>query len=461
MKKTSIEQIVEVVHGTTTGSTEQRISGVTVDSRTVRPGDLFVALKGEKTDGHQYIDKAFEKGAAACMVERLPNKRTAGPLIVVENGLKAIQQLARYNREALACKVLAVTGSSGKTTTKDLIAGVLSVKHRVVHTTGNQNNELGLPLTLLRGDEETDVFVVEMGMRGLGQIKELADIARPDLAVITNIGTAHLELLHSRENIFKAKTEIFSYFTKDQVGIVNGDDDYLKNIRATNFPVYKVGIKEEGLDLRCIAHQNTVNGLRMEIEHAGEIQKYRFLLPGVHNVYNSLSAIMAGLVFDLTPEQIQQGMNRYQGSENRMEIQERASFTVINDAYNANVQSMESAIDVLKNFHNKKQTKIAVLGDMLELGDEQIKYHQEIGKKIARSGIDFLIAYGELASHYIEGAKQNGFAAQKCHHAENKKEIAAFIQNNFEEATILLKGSRAMALEEILQWMSKKGSEKQ
>lgn len=444
MKALTLKQIAEAVEGVLegpVGSEDLLVTEVTTDSRTAKAGSLFIPLRGETFDGHDFILKALE-GGAVCAFSQRPVEG-AHCLIRVADTLDALGRLAAYYRSLFRIPIIAITGSVGKTTTKDIIASVLEQKYRVLKTEGNYNNHIGVPLTLFRLEEFHQAAVVEMGMSGFGEIRHLAEIARPDIAVITNIGVSHIENLGSRENIMRAKCEIFDYLKKGGVAVLNADDDLLPQIDG-QIPFHKrwYGIRNQR-DLyateivpvgitgsRCTVH--TPHG-----SFAAEIP-----LPGEHMVLNALAAAAVGMDMGLTLQEIAAGIAGFVPTKMRMAITKTAAgMTIMNDAYNANPVSMKAAIDVLARAEGRK---VAILGDMFELGSYAEEMHREVGRYALEKGIDVLVCIGPNARYMAE--------APGAMHYETQEEFwnkgLAFLQKN---DTILVKASRGMHFERTVE----------
>jgi UDP-N-acetylmuramoyl-tripeptide--D-alanyl-D-alanine ligase len=454
MKPIKINEAVDAVRGELISSgCGLEIRGVNIDTRQLRKGDLFIAIKGERVDGHDLLEEASNKGAVAAFVEKDVNHKSDMAIIKVNDTVRALQDLAAAYRKQFTCPVVAVTGSSGKTTTKDLIKAVLSSKYETIATKGNKNNHIGLPLTVFDMNGKTQSAVLEMGMSGLGEIRVLAEIADPDIAVITNIGTAHLEQLKTRENILKAKAEIFSTLDMKKTGIINGDDDMLVKIKAEGFKLYKVGVDSKDLDLKCMSYHTDMYGIKMRVveKAVSKIEEYRFRLPGIHNVYNCLDAIAVGKLLGLNQKEIQLGLDEYLPGENRMDITSVKNSVVINDSYNANPGSMKSALDVLKLYKKDDNMLVAVLGDMFEIGPDSETYHRQVGAYAKESGVELILTIGEKSRFYNEGAEKSGLDREQSIHFEDKLDLLNYLKSLVEKkAVILIKGSRGMKMEEYI-----------
>lgn len=434
---------------------ERVFTQVDTDTRAIRQDSLFVALKGEKFDGHDFVGKAREQGAAGAIVQEMREeyKHDGFAVIVVEDTLKAYQGLARFHRRRFSIPVVAVTGSVGKTTTRNMIATVLAQKFNVLQTEKNFNNEIGLPRTLLQLTAEHGACVVEMGMRGLGQIAELAAIAEPTIGVVTNVGKSHIELLGSQENIAKAKSELVLALSPEGAAILNQDDPYT----AAMADLCKGKVISYGLLNHAVVHGSRVSvdekGIHFTCRCFDEMFDVNVPVMGEHNVYNALAAIAVGRILGLSDRRLQKGLAEYHGMAMRQELVYIEPYTFVNDAYNANPASMLEAIRTLAVM--TKGRKIAVLGDMLELGDWARQEHEKIGSEAAALGIDVVIALGGLASYIAQAAQQHGLAQVYTvrDHAAAAECLKGLLQPG---DTILLKGSRSMAMEKILPYFERK-----
>lgn len=430
-------------------------SQVETDTRAITEGALFVALKGETFDGHDYVLQAKERGAAGAVVaeDRPEYKQEGFAVVIVTDTRKAYQDLARFHRRRFSIPVIAVTGSVGKTSTRSMIAAVLSQKYRVLQTEKNFNNEIGLPKTLLQLTPEHKACVVEMGMRGLGQIAELAAIAEPDIGVVTNVGKSHIELLGSQDNIARAKSELVRALSEDGVAILNQDDSYVAAMAdLCRGKVVGYGI-ESNAAIRASRVVCSEKGLRFACRCFDQVMYIHMPLIGSHNVYNALAAIAVGRVLGLTEHQLQKGLSEYRGMPMRQELIHLGEYTFINDAYNANPASMSEALKSLALL--TKGRKIAVLGGMLELGDWTVREHEKIGAEAAELGLDALITMGSPASYIADAARKNGLGA--VYTAQDHAGAADCLRQIIQPGdTVLLKGSRGFAMEKILPYFERK-----
>lgn len=451
MEAISIEQLVDITKGTLIQPAEATaVTGAVIDSRNVVEGDLFIPIKGERVDGHQFIIAAAASGAAATLTEKKLDQMPKGlGIIQVESCLEAMKAIATYNRSRYDIPVIAVTGSSGKTTTKDLIAAVLSAQFRVMKTQGNFNNEYGVPQTLFRLESSHEMAVVEMGMDSLGDISKSVWEVRPHIAAITNIGTAHIENLKTQDNILKAKSEIFETMSEDDIALLNGDDAYLNKINeeAVPFKVVRVGINSDKVDLKARNVQSSANGICFDADG----DTYHFAYPGIHNVYNCLMGIWIGKYYGMSAEAIQRGLDAFHPSSNRMDMFEIDGMKIINDTYNANPDAMQAALSVLSDVAGDGR-KIAVLGDMLEMGDEAQKAHEAIGE-IAGEIVDVLVAVGTDAIHYVHGAEKY-LGVSACYHVQDAQSAASLLTEIcIPGDTLLIKASRGMQLDKTVEYL--------
>lgn len=433
------------------------ITGVSTDTRTIEPGSLFVPLAGEKFDGHYYVREALDKGAAACLWQagHAAEIPAGARLLLVDDTLAALQQLARAYRQQLGARVVGITGSNGKTTTKDMVGSVLATQYKVRKTKGNLNNHIGLPLTLLQLEEDTEAAVVEMGMSGRGEIELLSDIAKPDIAVITIIGESHLEHLGTHEEIARAKTEILSGLIEDGLFVYNGDSPLVDSVLAEmpkpqRMRTIRFG-SGPGLDLSANDIRMDAAGTHFRLSGDDAAEFYIPLL-GRHNVTNALAAIAVGRELGVSDKRIAEGLASLQMTSMRIEVLKAPSgLTVLNDAYNASPTSMRAALKALGELTGYGK-KVAVLGDMLELGPNEAEFHREIGAEIGPETADFVLAYGTLGAYIAEGALTRLPADRVLHFASGQKEKLAEHAANLAGAgdVVLVKGSRGMRLEHVV-----------
>lgn len=433
------------------------IRGVSINTRTLEKGNLFIPLKGERHDGHEFVADAFYKGAPLSLwQEDVPNPPEHVPVLVVKDTLKALQQLAKLYRDELDLKVCAVTGSNGKTTTKDILAGLLSLKYKVQKTQGNLNNHIGLPLTILSLEKDTEVAVLEMGMSDFGEIDFLSRLARPDAAIITNIGDAHLQDLGSREGICQAKMEIVNGLAEDGLFVYPGEEtlirDRLEKMNV-NFAIRTFG-KGQGNDLYPTSVTITEAGSSFHINQTEEL----FHLPvmGEYNVLNTLAAMLVAHEWGVPFARMNEAFTVLKLSEMRMELSSGlAGSQILNDAYNASPTSMKAVLDLVSSLKGYPK-KIVVLGDMLELGPAEVEYHLEIGEYLNPDKIYQVYTFGRLGAYIAQGAEKK-FGKERVFAFDDKQKLIEQLKKNLDANTfVLVKASRGMKLEEVVEALTVK-----
>ncbi len=527
MRNMTLKRIAEAVKGVlhtegvspTVNVNTTEAAGVVIDSRKAEKNDIFIATRGERVDGHSFIGQVFDAGALGVICERAP-ENPGGAYIVVEDSFQALKDLAEYYRGQLDIRVVGITGSVGKTSTKEFVASVLSKGFRVLKTEGNFNNEIGLPLTVLRIREDCEIAVLEMGISDFGEMHRLSRIAKPDVCVITNIGQCHLENLGTRDGILRAKSEIFDFMQEGGQICLNGDDDKLVTIREVrgsipvffgsgdNSAVYADHYENRGLlGSRAQMHVSKVlMKAAQETDFAVEIP-----LPGEHMLYNALAATTVGALMGLSAQQIQAGIRDVEAVGGRSHVIRTDRLTLIDDCYNANPVSMKAAIDLLymtevsgmagelqaadatnktevsevagepqtvdatKNTEvtelsgelegtNTSDTpqefykivrKVAILGDMFELGADEAALHREVGAYAARKGIDVIVCVGTLCRNMYDGVVSVGNPSVKAYYYESKEELSAKIGEIIRDGDlVLVKASHGMHFEEIIAKLS-------
>lgn len=456
MKNMTLGNIAKACQGTYTGDKEHletEVAGISLDSRKIGKGWLFVATKGERVDGHSFIEQAMEKGAAAVVCEK-DLGQVPYPYIRVTDSFDALKKMAAFYRSGLNCKVVGITGSVGKTSTKEMIASVLAVKYKVQKTKGNFNNEVGLPLTIFTIEPEHEVAVLEMGISDFGEMSRLTQIARPDICVITNIGQCHLENLGTRDGVLKAKTEIFAGMQADGEAVLNGDDDKLITVQTVSGrPVhyfFKDSANRQAGDGAVYATDIVGRGLLGTdcVIHMGEEQiAVRIPLPGEHMVSNALAAATVGQLLGLAPEQIREGIGQVKPVDGRSHIVTTEDYVLIDDCYNANPVSMRAALDLLATAEGRK---VALLGSMFELGEDEKRLHYEIGAYAASKSLDVVVAVGELGRNIYEGARQAG--QEQVFYFETPEDFLAHKEEILKKGdSILIKASHGMHLEKVVE----------
>lgn len=405
MQNLSVSDIISATGGTlVSGSDEEIIHNITIDSRKADKNVLFVPLKGEKADGHYYILSALEKGAVAISERDISD--TSSAIVKVKNTRIALGDIARYYKMKYPVKAVSITGSVGKTTTKDLVYAVISQRYKTHKTPNNFNNDIGVPLTVFGIEKEHEAAVIELGMSHFGEISYLADIARPECAIITNIGMSHIENLGSQEGIFRAKMEIAERFTSENTLIVNGDDKYLKTIKDTPYKVVRFGMSDNNDVYAKDIVNNGLKGMEFTVVHPNGEFRAELMQPGEHNIYNALAAVCAGLNMGVSETDIANGLKNCEYTASRLEIIDRNGTEIINDCYNSSPDSVRAALKVMA--YSLKSRKVAVLGDILEMGEYAKDAHFDLGKTVSCMGVDLLITAGDNAKFIAQGAKEDG-----------------------------------------------------
>jgi len=451
VKPVSLKEIAGVTGGKIIrGDPRSILKSVSTDTRMIKKGDLFFALSGERYDAHNFLEQAVAAGAGGLVVERGTEFPPGVPVIKVDGTLAALQALAAYHREKCAAAVIGITGSTGKTTTKDLVASVLEAGLPTFKTPGNLNNEIGLPLTLLAMDDNCKAAVVEMAMRGPGEIDLLCRIARPGGAVITNIGETHLELLGTVSNIAAAKGEILEHIPPEGFAILNAGSPYIhREAGRCRGKVVFFGTARPA-DLRAENITPEGGGSRFSVVIDGTSRAFYLPVPGRHNVLNALAAIGVGLEMGLDVEDITRGLAAVPLTGMRLEITEAAGIKVINDAYNASPASTGAALQVLTETAGRRR-KVAVLGNMFELGSRAQPGHREVGELAAGLGVDFLLTVGSLAAEIAAGASDAGMPEQRVFRCQDNAGAVEILEQLLQEGdVVLVKGSRGMQMEQIV-----------
>lgn len=443
------------------GDERQDVCGVSTDSRTVRAGNVFVALRGDRFDGHRFVNDAVRRGAAcllvsdtACLGDAATLASGAGPSVIrVVDTEKALQDLATAHRGTFQGSVVGVTGSNGKTTVKEMTASVLQTWFSTHKTSGNLNNHIGVPLAVLGLDPLKRVVVLELGMNHLGEISRLCEIARPDVGVITNIGTAHLGGLGSVDAIQQAKGELTASLDATGVAIVNADDPRALALgKQSAGSLMTFGLSEDA-DVRGWVQENLgLAGTRCCMVLGGVVHNLWLRVPGTHQIMNALAAASVGMAFGMPQERIVWGLQRYRGVYGRLAMRRgREDVWLIDDTYNANPQSMQVAVRFLASVPGAGR-RIAVLGDMLELGETGPALHREIGALVSETGIHTLIALGPTAEYIAHGARQAGMECRRIHHTRSQQDVLGLLNDIVQpDDVILLKGSRGMAMERLVE----------
>jgi len=453
MKNMTLINIAQACQGKLCGADipKEEVSGAVIDSRRLKEGNLFIAVRGEKADGHSFIKDVMIKGALAVVCEEEPAVEI--PYILVKNSLQALKDMAIFYRSQLDIPIIGITGSVGKTGTKEFIAAVLGVRYQVLRTEGNFNNEIGLPLTVLKIRGNHQAAVLEMGINNFGEMHRLSEIAKPNIAVITNIGDCHLENLGSRSGVLKAKSEIFDFLADDGHILLNGDDEQLNKVdevrkivplrfgRSKDNDLYATDIVNNGLD-----------GTSITIVMKDVSFKADIFLPGAHMVYNALAATAVGRLLKMPVGEIKEGLGKVESIVGRSNIIHLANGKIIDDCYNANPISMHSALALLQSANGRK---VAILGDMFELGEKEKEMHAEVGREAVTGGVDVLVCIGALSENMYEAAIAllgDDKRRESFYHFSNK---ALFIKAAKEIIrrgdNVLIKASHGMAFETLVE----------
>ena len=457
MKEIKVEDIIKVTGGELViGEKDIECINFSKDTRTIKNGDIYIGIKGEKFDGNMFWKEALDKGALGAIIQNIEitpkekEKYYDKVIIVVKDSMKALQEIAKFKRSLYNIPVIAVTGSVGKTSTKDIIASVVSNKYKTLKTEGNNNNNIGVPLTILKLRDH-EAAVIEMGMNHLREIAVLTEIAKPTLSVITNIGTSHIGYLGSRENILKAKLEILEGMEKPEI-VVNNDNDLLHKWYEENkskIKIHTYGIKNQS-DINASEIEMNEENSKFCITLNSEKVNIEVPVGGEHFIYNALCAAEVGKTLGLSKEQITKGIKEFALTKKRMDIKTLENGVVlINDSYNASYESMSASIKYLADHKGKR--KIAVLGDMFELGKYSEELHEKVGELVAQYNIEILICEGEESKNIINGATKNGHKIE-THIFKNNDEVLEKLKNILKEGdVVLVKASNGMKFYEICQ----------
>ena len=454
-----IKEILQATKGKLIqGNEEEEINEFCRDTRIIKEGDAYIGIKGENFDGNTLWKNAFENGASTVILQGIDfskenlEKYKNENIIVVEDTIEALADIATYRRMLFGkdFPVIGVTGSVGKTSTKDIIANVVSQKYKTLKTQGNNNNNIGLPFAIFNLKDQ-EAAVIEMGMNHFGEISKLTKIAKPTISVITNIGTSHIGNLGSRENILKAKLEILEGMDK-KVLVINNDNDLLHKFYLENkdVEIHTYGIENES---EVTAENIVLNENESEFVCNIKGEKFNVKVPvgGIHFVYNALCAATVGTLLGLSKEQIENGIKTFELTKKRMDITElKNGVTIINDSYNASFESMQASLKYLSGLNAKR--KIAVLGDMFELGEYSKELHEKVGKEVVKNKIDILVCCGDSAKYIVNMAKKEGMPKEKVFYFDNKEQIEKFIRENAQNGdSVLFKASNGMKFFNIVE----------
>ncbi len=464
----SVSDIAKVTGGQFIGdesALRRIVSGLTWDSRTIMPDNVFLAMPGLRVDGNDFIRGAIQRGAGVIVCTRMPSDNViavagefACPMVVVDDGIDALEKIAGFWRDKLHAIVIGVTGSTGKTSTKDFLRSVFSQRFKTAATQGNQNNEIGVPATILAADEDTEVLIVELGMRGMHQIEHLCTFVKPSIAVVTNIGVSHMELLGSRENIAHAKSELLSALPDTGFAVLNADDEFtpllegFAHLEERGVIVHSYGFSPEAeVHAQDVSYDAEARASFEVVTPSADPVPVTLSIPGKHNVSNALAAYAAGLNMGIAPEDIARGLAEAKASGMRMEIIHTPDgITIVNDAYNANPDSMRASISTLSTLEGAGR-RIAVLGDMGELGSDEYQLHVDVGTFAAQADLDMLVCIGTLSVGIKSGALAADMDTACVKSFTGVEEAQQFLEKYVREGDIVLvKASRFMELERIV-----------
>ncbi len=448
MKKISLKDIAKFCGAET--KLDGEISRISTDSRDIDENTLFVALVGERFDAHDFVDDVLKKGAKAVVCSKFIGDDER--ILYVENTGKALLDIAHGYRKMFNIPFIGLTGSVGKTTSKGMIYSVVSKKFNALKTAGNLNNEIGVPKTLFGLEECHEAAVIEMGMNHFEEISRLSQTVEPSIAVITNVGTAHIENLGSREGILKAKLEILHGMEKGSTLIINGDNDMLSTVESEDYRIIRFGINADNLQMKAVDITADENGSTFRAVYGDEETSVFVPAVGIHNVYNALCAMCVGKELGFTLSEAAEGVADFESEGMRQKITKIGGKTFIEDCYNANPDSMIASLEALKTIKTKRS--FAVLGDMLELGDFSEKAHRQVGEKAALTGCEYVLTYGELSKYTADEATKYNCNAKNF---DDKEKISEFLFENLSDGdAVLFKGSRGMKMEEIFFSLYKK-----
>ena len=435
---------------------ETIVSNIVIDSRKAGKDSAFVAIVGENLDGHNFINLAINQGCKTIIKNKnnnvdIENKEVN--VIEVSDTEIALGDIAKFYKNKFKIPFIAVTGSVGKTTTRDMVYSTISAKYNSLKNVGNLNNQFGVPLTLFNLNKEHECAVIEMGMSGFNEIEYLANIVNPQIGIISNIGYSHVEHLGSRDGIFKAKMEIATNFDENSLLIVNGDDDCLKTLKTKDL-VYKLrtfGFDKDN-DIYCESYEMDEESINFVAVINGKKEEFFIPTVGKHNIYNAMAAILVGLNINMTIEEIKDGLKNFQCTKNRLDIIKKDKLTIIDSVYNASIDSMSAALNILGRYENRR---VAILGDMFEMGEFAEFGHRQVGKA-ALGNIDIMIAIGKDSEFIVKELKENNMNENNLYHFETKEEAIENFENILQKGdAILVKASRGMHLEEVVEFLSK------
>ena len=446
----NIEEIVKITGGKLlSGDPAKDVapSSISTDSRTIKNGEFFIALNGANFRGSDFVEASFKKGAVGAIAEDFPPdvKKYKKIAIKVKDTTTAFQDIARHHRMKFGIPVIAVTGSNGKTTVKEMIACILSREYNVLKNEGTKNNQIGVPQTLLKLKRVHEACILELGTSRRGEIRNLSYIARPDICVITNIGPSHLEFLGDLKGVYEAKKEILEFLNGSGVAVLNGDDKFLSKVKGGKIRIIKFGL---GISNDFRADHISIERDRSRFRLNNK-EEFELRLLGLHNIYNALAAIAVSRHFGVNHSLIRKAISGYRPVNMRLEVEKIGGFHIVNDSYNSNPMSMKAALEAIK--HYPAKAKWIVAGDMLELGKNSADFHRMIGALIADSDFKGLLTFGELSKHILRAAMKNGMKKEFLWHCATHDEIADILKRILKkDDMVLLKGSRSMKMEEVV-----------
>lgn len=456
MERLTISELLFATKGKlVSGNENNSINDIVIDSRNANEENVFVAIVGESLDGHSFMQAAYEKGCKNFIKNQSSSIKIDGSdinLIEVEDTTTALGDISKYYKEKFNIPYIGITGSVGKTTTRDMVYSAVSSRFKTLKNQGNLNNQFGVPLTLFNLDKSYECAVIEMGMSGFNEIEYLANIVEPKIGVISNIGLSHVENLGSQEGILKAKMEITSKFDKDNILVVNGDDAFLSTLKTRNydFTIKTFGFNKEN-DIYCESYELTEDNIIFICIIDGKKEEIFIPTVGEHNIYNAMAAILVGKSLGLSMEEIKNGLRHYTATEMRLDIVKNDKMTIINDTYNASPDSMAAALKILGRYNERR---VAILGDMFEMGELAEYGHRLVGKSTIDNA-DVLITIGKDSKFIGDEAKNLGFTAENIHHFETKEDAINEIDSLLKEKDIVLvKASRGMKLEKVVEYLN-------
>ena len=449
----SVSELIKITNGKLLcGEDTGVISHITTDSRTAGAGTLFVAISGARADGHDYVKTTFAQGAVCALVEKKCDAAEGQAVVLVADTVAAMGAVAHHIMKRLSVPTVAITGSVGKTTTRDMTHAVMSAKYNTLKNKNNFNNHIGVPLTIFQAEQNTEAAVIEMGMDHFGEIDRLAAMAEPDVAVVTNIGMSHIEQLGSQENIYKAKAELFSHTKKDGVVILNGDDPILEAHKGElSQKVITVGAKNTKADLVASDICAGKDSVSFRVKGLGQDFCVTLPVPGEHNVTNALLACAVGIYHNIPAAQIADALQNFSLTGMRMDIFRCSTITVINDCYNAAPASVAAALSVLAKHAGRT---VAILGDIAALGEHSYNAHKNLGAEVVKNDINLLLTVGQQARYIAEGAFENGMDSEQLVSADTVEELLLQLSSYIKENdTVLVKASRVMGLERVTEFL--------